>query len=246
VLQRFSQSMNEQQTKGKDMSIAYENIKLDFDPRHLARLMPFKGMIDIRYYLNGIYVEKAERGGIYLVATDGHTMAIIHDATGKIEGCENIIFSVTPGLASAAKSATNRKNALVPYRVCIDNSRLKVACPGSDTELFIQAGRPFVVGKYPDWKRSLPQDFSALKRGLVSPLINAKYLARLARLTERHFGGVNFWQEAPDRTLIVQIPHVPEMIALIMPMRDEGKAPDFSRFTFASTHSFATPQDSGK
>lgn len=214
------------------MTNANDHIKVNFTPEHLVRLMPFKAVHDIRYYLNGIYVEKAERGGVYLVATDGHTMAVVHDATGSIEGAGNCIFSVEPGLATAAKATAKRGNVLVPYRVCIENNRVKVACPGTDLELFIQPGKCIVEGKFPDWKNILPKDFSLLKDGLSSPLINAVYLARFAKIVSARFSGIRFWQESPEKVLIVQMPQTPEMIALIMPMRDGGGPGKFESFTF--------------
>lgn len=215
------------------MQTPYDNLKLQFNPENLIRLMPFKAVADIRYYLNGIYAEKAERGGIYLVATDGHSIAVIHDATGQIQGADNVIFNVESGLASAARAASKRNNASIPYRVCVDGNRAKVACPDSDVELFIQPGKCIVEGNFPDWKKILPSDFGKLKDGLSSPLINVTYLARVAKIVTAKFSGVRFWQESADKALVVQMPSVPEMIVLIMPMRDSGGPGKFDAFTFS-------------
>lgn len=213
------------------MTTEIDNIKLNFNPQHLPRLMPFMATGDIRYYLNGLYVEKAERGGVYLVATDGHSMAIVHDETGSIEGADNVIFKVTPGLLAGAKAAAKRGNALIPYRVHMASNRAKVAC--GDMELFLQPGKCVIEGKFPDWKNIIPPDFGVLKEGLVSPLINVSYLARLAKIAEPNFLGVRFWQESPEKVLVMQMPRVPQMIALVMPMRHEGQPGQFEPFTFA-------------
>lgn len=49
-----------------------------FPAKHLTTLAPFVPVNDIRYYLCGFRVEPAENGGIFLVATDGHTLIVIH------------------------------------------------------------------------------------------------------------------------------------------------------------------------
>jgi hypothetical protein len=222
------------------MSNANDNIKLNFDPKHLPRLMPFKAVHDIRYYLNGIYVEKAERGGVYLVATDGHTMAVIHDETGSIEGAEGVTFEVATGLASAAKAAAKRGNASVPYRVHLQNNRAKVSC--GDMELFLQPGKCVIEGKFPDWKKVIPPDFGLLKEGLVSPEINISYLARLAKISNDRYHGARFWQQAPDKALVIQMPSVPQMIVLVMPMRGDGGPGKFEAFTFPKKVAEVAPE----
>ena len=51
-------------------------VRASFNPKHLARLMPFKATNDIRYYMNGVCIERAERG-VYLIATDARCAEVL-------------------------------------------------------------------------------------------------------------------------------------------------------------------------
>lgn len=202
--------------------MSMEEIRASINPAQLQRLMPFKATIDIRYYLNGICIEKAEKGGVYLIASDGHTMCVIHDATGSLDGAQSIIFRVTPGLASAAKLAGNKMHKTLPYRLLVKGHRVKIACDfesEGDSELFVQAGRSLIEGKFPDWRKVVP-DLTSLKPGFGDSM-NALYLARMAKVTtDRRFQGVSLWQAGPGKAVVARLPQVPEMIVVMMPLRD--------------------------
>jgi len=204
-----------------------ENIRVSIDPGHLQRLVPFMAVHDIRYYLNGVCVEKAETGGIYLIATDGHTMGVIHDATGTIEGADSVIFRVGPGLAPATKVASNKLHRGIKYRLLVQGQRVKIACDfGSegDAELFVQAGRSLIEGKFPNWRKVVP-DFAKLKPGF-GDCMNAHYLARLAKIaTDKRFQGISLWQAEPEKAIVARVPRVPEMVIVFMPMRDSVRDP---------------------
>lgn len=199
------------------------DIRVSIDPAHLARLVPFIAVHDIRYYLNGVCVEKAEKGGIYLIATDGHTMAVVYDASGTIEGADSIIFRINAGLAPAAKAAASKLHRGIKYRLLVQGQRVKVACDfGSegDAEYFVQAGRSLIEGKFPNWRKVVP-DFEKLKPGFGDAM-NAHYLARLSKLaTDKRFSGITLWQASPEKAIVARVPRVPEMIVVFMPMRGE-------------------------
>jgi hypothetical protein len=204
--------------------MSIENIRASVNPAHIQRLMPFKATIDIRYYLNGICVEKAEKGGVYLIASDGHTMCVIHDATGTLEGADSIIFRVTPGLPAAAKLAGNKMHKTLPYRLLVQGQRVKIACgfdSDGDAELFVQAGRSLIEGKFPNWRKVVP-DLTTLKPGFGDSM-NAHYLARLSKLTtDRRFQGLSLWQAEAGKAIVARVPLVPEMIVVMMPMRSDN------------------------
>lgn len=214
--------------------MSIDNIRASINPAQLQRLMPFKATMDIRYYLNGICVEKAEKGGIYLIATDGHTMCVIHDATGSLHGAESVIFRTTPGLVAAAKLASNKTHKNLQYRLLVQGQRVKVACDfesEGDAEFFVQAGRSLIEGKFPNWRKVMP-DFASLKAGFAGGM-NAIYLARLSKLTtDRRFQGVSLWQKEPDSAVVARLPQVPEMVVVLMPIRtgDTDSASAFKGF----------------
>lgn len=209
------------------------DIKINVDPKHIPRLMPFKAVVDIRYYLQGIYVEKAPQGGVYLVATDGHSMAVIYDSTGKIEGADSAIVHVTTALGAACKTVERRGNRDVPYRFLVERQRARVAAEGSEfVELHVQAGRAFIEGKFPIWRKVVP-DLKALKQGALSGGvgINPTYLGRFAKLSaSKRFPGIALWQEKPNGPVVVQLQDVPEMIGLVMPIREMGNPAHFDKF----------------
>lgn len=198
-------------------------MKFAFDPKYLPLLSRVAAKMDIRYYLNGIRVEPAEIGGVYLVATNGHIMAIVHDAIGVFEGDpkEYASIRVTPGLVSACKS---RDAKIYGSRVLLDGKRLSL---GPDfghehvpTELFVQAGDPIIHGSFPDWRRLIP-NFSQLKGG---GFVNGG--VRMENLTpfdgRGKFSGLRLWH-IPDAgetaATYIQMLDMPEMLGVVMPMR---------------------------
>lgn len=205
-------------------------MKIRFSATHIPRLALFMAKNDIRYYLNGIYVEKAkDREGIYLVATDGHTMAVIYDKDGLIQGTESVIMRVPPALVTACK----RKSGL-PNFVLVDGKRVSVApdfgLEHTGCEEYVLAGEPFIDGKFPNFSKILP-DFHKLKKGFDCP-ISPKYLARLHQLsTKKLANSVVFWQETKASVIAVQHSHIPEMLSLIMPMSDYSSYGKFDQFS---------------
>jgi hypothetical protein len=205
----------------------YEHLRISFDPAHLVRLHPFMAQHDIRYYLNGVYVEPANEGA-YLVVSDGHTLAIIHDKTATITGADHAIISVEPPLVRAAKLATGRDWRAKQARVLVRGQRASVAIDMDaavhDGEVYIQPGRCVIEGKFPDWRKVLPA-FKQLRLGVgtESAHVNCSYLARLEKITRRNCRGITLWHD-PTRgagPVVVQFVDVREMVALIMPMRGD-------------------------
>lgn len=209
-----------------------ENIKLKFAAHHLPRAAIFMAQKDIRYYLNGVHVERCESGGVYIVGCDGHTMTIIHDKDGMIEGVDSVIIKATHGLVAACKKA---KQKIATKYVLAVGSRLSVACDfnqeQTSLEEFVQAGNPWVEGQYPNWRKVVP-DFNNLKPGILSPCINSSYLARFSKLYKSRMGdnGISFWQATETGAIVVQHLNIPEMISIVMPIRDDGGESLRSRF----------------
>lgn len=202
-----------------------ENLKIKFSAEHLPRVAMFMARQDIRYYLNGIYIEAAEKGGVYLVGCDGSTMAVIYDKDGMIEGATSVIMRATPGLISACKKADRK---IGNPQVLVVGKRVSVAGDfgqeHTDIEEFVQPGNPWIDGKFPNWKKVLP-NFPKLKRGLISSCLNSQYLSRFSKITKsrNNMDGINFWQESENSGVVVQHLNIPEMISIIMPMRDDAE-----------------------
>lgn len=194
-------------------------MRFKFQAHYLPILARFAAKQDIRYYMNGIRVERANQG-LYLVATDGSSMVVIHDVQGVMVGDQHPgAIRITSGLVAAAKAKTS-----LPQFVVLDGHRLSVApdfdMNHSELEMFVQAGKPLVDGLFPDWRRVAP-DFSKLLPGSLTDGggVNANYLARFAGL-DKKFHGIALWRSPEDgKALIVQVAALQELLGIVMPMR---------------------------
>lgn len=204
------------------------DLRISFSPQYLPILAAFMAKQDIRYYLNGVLVEKAPQGGVFLVATDGHQLIAIHDKDGSIEGQTQAVLSISAGLVSAAKKCGESGTIQsVPYKVLVSGARIMVASDfDSYIELFIQPGKCIVEGNFPKWRAVIP-DFAKLKRGCMEfNDMNAIYLRPLSVLAERGFAGISAWQQEGDKyAFVFQIHKIPEAVIVTMPFRPDAKAP---------------------
>ncbi|RCK40460.1 hypothetical protein [Thalassospira xiamenensis] len=62
------------------------NRRITVSAKHFYAAWQFVSTEKTRYYLNGVYIEPHKDGGVLLIATDGHSMAVIRDATARFEG----------------------------------------------------------------------------------------------------------------------------------------------------------------
>lgn len=203
-------------------------MKFKFKAKYLPMLARFAAKQDIRYYMNGFCIEAAEIGGVYLVATNGHAMLVIHDADGCIDDRDPSVAAirVTPGLVSAAKSC---RRSYCEQNVVLNGKRLSIA-PGfglehAEVEVFVQGGNPLICGKYPDWRKVIP-DFSRLKPGALEDGkdIDLRYLAKFDLADVREGNTVSLWRSEGDgMAVIVQCIGVPEAVGIVMPVRGENK-----------------------
>lgn len=217
-------------------------LRVRFDPRHLVALAPFIAQHDIRYYLCGLRVEPAPVG-VYLVATNGHMLAVVHDASGSMTGGSGTVLRITAQCVAAARQAARQSTgkAAGKLRPCVlvRGTRLLIAPDfdheGGEQESFVQPGPCVLEGleegtpadgrrplRYPDWRKVLP-DFAGLKRGALngdSSMVNAAYLAVWDKLAPRDRKGVTLWHH-PNKPgmCVVQLDGRPEMVGAIMEMR---------------------------
>jgi DNA polymerase-3 subunit beta len=118
-------------------------IQIDFDI--LKGLNVLSGKKDIRYYLNGVYVEITPKGA-YFVATDGHKMGIWHD--DKITSPETIQHVIPSTLIDQVSKVITKPINLVE----ID---LQPMIEFNYLNNVFKA--PAIDGKYPDFRRVIPE-----------------------------------------------------------------------------------------
>lgn len=94
---------------------------------------------------------------------------------------------------------------------------------GSELETYVMPGKAFIFGKFPDWRKVLP-DFTKLQPGLRSSLANPEYFAlfeKIAKEGSRQYPSMRFWQRDDANTsMVIQVPAVPEFFGVVMPMHD--------------------------
>ena len=129
-------------------------VRAKFKAQFLPLISSFMAKTDIRYYLNGFVIERAVRGGVYVVATDGHTLGAVYDAEGVIEGADQLIIRRDSGLIRACKA-----KSYVQQSVIVSDGRVLVAPEfdliASELETYVVPGKPFIEAKYPNWNDSL-------------------------------------------------------------------------------------------
>lgn len=116
----------------------------------IAYVSLFAGTQDIRYYLNGVCLQNSS-DGFYAVATNGHVLASAK-ISDKLEGDDFEIIlpnSVAKIIASCKERfGLNLEHDSVTKQVSIETQE------GTQTLKAIE-------GKYPDWRRIVPQGDTA-------------------------------------------------------------------------------------
>jgi DNA polymerase III beta subunit, central domain len=180
---------------------------------------------DIRYYLNGFYVEP-HIDGVIIVATDGHKMLAIIDRTGHAER------SVICGLPKLIKKA-------MPRRAMFDDGsshRLKlIKTQTDDHQGLILTGpnkepiatsleKHLINGAFPDWRKVFAAAPSTTN--MLCGMISARYVAALTKGFEKGPMAFRAYQEDHLKQAFIWFENFPEVISCIMPIRSGGLASD--------------------
>lgn len=118
---------------------------------------------DIRYYLNGMMIERSEHGGVRVVATDGQHLiaARANDASIKQRKIQQYILP-RDFILAIVKSA--KKGANIEIKIAKSGS---VSCR-SDT---VTHHCNVIEGKFPNWKGVIPDDDTILGPTEVNPAL---------------------------------------------------------------------------
>ena len=223
----------------------YSQVKAKISLKAFMQAAIFRAEHDIRDYLNGIRVDRAEGGGTYVIGSDGLTMLVYHDAEGVLDGADSIIVRAPRAAVVAAGAASRRKT--LPQAVIVEGKRLSIApdfglAHHDELELYVQPGSCQIEvskgsgpNKY-EWRRVLPK-FELLRPAMFGS-VNPKFLERLNKaarvgLPPSVSCGVRFWQEDANTVVAAQLDMHRETLVLIMPMRmgDESPAPLLKRLS---------------
>jgi DNA polymerase-3 subunit beta len=178
-----------------------------------ARIEEAAAEKDIRYYLNGVYVD-AERGR--LVATDGHILAChVHEPNGQKS-------AIVPIDVVKAARVGGRKATLEIRAVTEEHTNQPMFEATNGRTGAVLRNQP-IDGKFPEYQRVIPEK----PAGEPTITLNAELLVRLQRaLSEKPASesGVKLWiTDDKHAAIYVETTDHAETgaVGVIMPMRNK-------------------------
>ena len=137
----------------------------NLDGEKLARATAFAAKGDVRYYLNGVYIEKREKGGVNIVATNGHIMCIYRDKTARPgEDFDKIILDIYEYNCPVAKTG-RRINPIFAdlkksekEKVVLDkvDDEYRIGRYIDDLESYDYTTIKEIDGRFPNYKAVIP------------------------------------------------------------------------------------------
>jgi hypothetical protein len=178
----------------------------------LLKVLPFRSFEDVRYYLNGIYVEPYD-GGCLLAATNGHWLGVINSPAARAD---------KPRILSMSKNFDKALREAASGTLSVEDEKARSVVSVGPNEHYIEAGNPFIDGKYPEWRKVIPP-LEHLKPGLMGAL-QSKYVSQLNKAAPREdsYTGLKFWHDARDpekAAAVARYSSCPELVVLIMPLQ---------------------------
>ena len=183
----------------------------------LKAVSRFQAVKDIRYYLNGTFIEWNAMQ-TRMVATDGHTL-IVHrsDARDENQGEGSVIIPDTMVKTMLSWKPENKWAKDQPIVCVIDNGEIRAQW-GNNVAI-----RKPIDGTFPDYRRVIPQTCT----GLAS-FFDPDYLARVKRASEDlgsdkgYFSLKQNGSGKPDQFDGAAVAVINDScFAIIMPMRSE-------------------------
>lgn len=175
----------------------------------------FQSKEEVRYYINGVYVQPHPDGGAVMVGTDGHRMLVAHDKEG---------VCTKPAIVQLEAAA---------YQPLGKDPELKL-CVGADGIAtcghYRSVKNTFIDGTFPDWARVVkPVVELAKKRFHGKPQFepasfNAKYISGIRKVTKalgEEGVAVRIVTFASAEPALLLIPSRSDVFGVLMPMLAE-------------------------
>ena len=171
---------------------------------------------EVRYYLKGVLVEPHPAGeGVLLVATNGHSMLVVHDATGEADQAGIVILS-----AEAQKSCKSGKFA--QRLVTIDGNTAKVVEPEGDGFRTVAISEKcFIDGTFPDWRRVIPDVTQATSAGMYAAGCLVTFAKIAGVLSDARKPTLRIASNDAGSPALVQFGDVPHAFGVLMPVRGD-------------------------
>jgi hypothetical protein len=180
---------------------------------------------ETRYYLCGVHIEPHPDGGVFLVATDGHLMAVFHDPDGYAEKSGIL----TCDYKAKALKTTKADYAPRVVNVMKDTLAGEITAGNSD-QTVDRLQFQLVDGSFPDWRRIVPTGDLKPKEGpRCFDLKLLKIIADSAKLAGATSLAVTFHQKDVTGPAILRFAGLENGFHILMPVRAmEGDArPDW-------------------
>ena len=174
----------------------------------IRALLPLAADKDIRWYLNGVYIDFQATRTIY-VATQGNMLGMYTDTTVINEDVHNVIIPRDVVKALKPKHGKLRMGTL---HTNTDNREVRILNPANSQDLGF---RP-IEGTYPDYQRVVPAKTSG-----IAANYNAEYLyafAQVNKMLGASSPGLVVLQQNGDGGAIVKLCR-DQFIGVIMPIR---------------------------
>lgn len=175
----------------------------------------FAAKQDIRYYLNGVFFQRAPNGkGIIAVSTDGHRLTVIYHEQDVSQVPSDWAGVILPReeLERAAKFPL-KADKITLDAAFIVGERITIR-----TAVTIECAA--IEGKYPDYQRVIPPLRGRRHCGLAT--VNANYLADYAKLSAllkpNGRSEITISSVDANSSIVVGI-GVPECVCILMPLR---------------------------
>ncbi len=127
---------------------------MNVNARYLKGLLRLAAKQDIRYYLNGIFVEATKDAGKFYVATDGHRMGVFHEGWGGDEP-EDTTLIIPRDVLEQARLLKLNGPAKLP------TATLTREATGTLWTLNTHEGARLtftpIDGKFPEWRKAIPK-----------------------------------------------------------------------------------------
>lgn len=210
------------------MKFKHSDLRLRVNGRLFDAIAMMQAKGDVRYYLNGVHVTPTDAGGVIIVATNGHHLAVIRDPEGYC--AEPLILKTNTGLLQSARRSAASEIFLFDDTLLASASTVPGGVAQADVGSVIYCdvdsvylGDPLIDGKFPDWRKIVPSP-DALQPGLVGEF-RINYLMAFERQAQRlnvPERGIQFFQNKDDpvtSTTVVRFHRMPEYLGLLMPLR---------------------------
>lgn len=183
---------------------------------HLKALKLFSGKKDIRYYLNGIYVEFNKYNTVF-VATDGHRLLSAAIYNKETQHGKNTIGAIIPNetIDSLLKVKSSVGAALISLEVQ-DNIVKKINIINDSIKLETLP----INGKYPDFRRVFPESVSN-----EVGHYDFSYLNDFTKAAQYISGNKNahaILSQNGDKAALVSLDY-PDCAGVICPLRNTGE-----------------------